>query len=127
MTPAAGGPGTSDVPARRAALVALAAALDPREFAVTLTTRPGRRLCLSVTSPHAAIGDDVSADAAGHQAPGEGGDMSAARPRSAHRGAAGGSLPTLALCARNDQAMGTMQSVSMSEAARRLLIAQPVG
>src|SRR5260370_36927291 len=52
MTPAAGGPGTSDVPARRAALVALAAALDPREFAVTLTTRPVRRLCLSVTSRH---------------------------------------------------------------------------
>ncbi len=43
-------------------LVALAAALDPREFAVTLTTRPGRRPCLSVTSRHAAIGDDITAD-----------------------------------------------------------------
>jgi len=38
MTPAADGP--SDVPAPRAALVALAAALDPREFAVTLTNSP---------------------------------------------------------------------------------------
>ena len=52
----------SDTPAPRAALVALAAALDPREFAVTLTTRPGRRPCLSVTSRHAAIGDDITAD-----------------------------------------------------------------
>jgi hypothetical protein len=62
MTPAADGPGPGDIPAPRAALVALAAALDPREFAVTLTTRPGRRPCLSVTSRHAAIGDDISAD-----------------------------------------------------------------
>ena len=62
MTPAADGPATSDIPAPRAALVALAAALDPREFAVTLTTRPGRRPCLSVTSRHAAIGDDITAD-----------------------------------------------------------------
>ena len=61
MTPAAG-PATSDIPAPRAALVALAAALDPREFAVTLTHSPGRRLCLSVTSRHAAIGDDITAD-----------------------------------------------------------------
>jgi hypothetical protein len=52
----------SDTPAPRAALVALAAALDPREFAVTLTTRPGHRPCLSVTSRHAAIGDDITAD-----------------------------------------------------------------
>lgn len=58
------GPDTArrDTPAPRAALVAPAAALDPREFAVTLTTRPGRRPCLSVTSRHAAIGDDISAD-----------------------------------------------------------------
>ena len=62
MTPAADGPATSDIPAPRAALVALAAALDPREFATTLTNRPGRRVCLSVTSRHAAIGDDITAD-----------------------------------------------------------------
>jgi hypothetical protein len=61
MTPAADGP-ASDIPAPRAALVALAAALDPREFSVTLTSSPGRRLCLSVTSRHAAIGDDIWAD-----------------------------------------------------------------
>ena len=62
MTPAADGPATSDIPAPRAALVALAAALDPREFSVTLTNRPGRRPCLSVTSRHAAVGDDITAD-----------------------------------------------------------------
>jgi hypothetical protein len=58
------GPDTaqSDLPAPRAALVALAAALDPREFAVTLTTRPGHRPRLTVTSRHAAIGDDIWAD-----------------------------------------------------------------
>lgn len=61
MTPAADGPATSDLPAPRAALVALATALDPREFAMTLTARPGR-VCLSVTSRHAAIGDDITAD-----------------------------------------------------------------
>jgi hypothetical protein len=57
------GPDTahSDIPAPRAALVALAAALDPREFAVTLTNRPSR-VSLSVTSRHAAIGDDITAD-----------------------------------------------------------------
>jgi hypothetical protein len=58
--------GPGGIPAPRAALVALAAALDPREFAVTLTTRPGRRPCLSVTSRHAAIGDDISADPAAY-------------------------------------------------------------
>jgi hypothetical protein len=47
---------------RRAALVALAAALDPRDFAVTLTVPPGRSPRLSVTSRHAAIGDDIYAD-----------------------------------------------------------------
>ncbi len=56
----------SDTPAPRAALVALAAALDPREFAVTLTTRPGHRACLSVTSRRAAIGDDSTADPAAY-------------------------------------------------------------
>jgi len=58
------GPDTapSDIPAPRAALVALAAALDPREFSVTLTNGQGRRPCLSVTSRHAAIGDDITVD-----------------------------------------------------------------
>jgi hypothetical protein len=56
------GSGTGNVTAPRAALVALAAALDPREFATTLTNSPGYRLCLSVTSRHAAIGDDIWAD-----------------------------------------------------------------
>lgn len=62
------GPATapSDTPAPRAALVALAAALDPREFAVTLTTRPGHLPCLSVTSRRAAISDDISADPAAY-------------------------------------------------------------
>jgi hypothetical protein len=46
----------------RAALVALAAALDPRDFVTTLTTGPSRRPCLSVTSRQAQIGDDISAD-----------------------------------------------------------------
>jgi len=49
----------------RAALVRLAAELDPRDFAVTLTAPPGRPPRLSVTSRHAAIGDDIYAD---HQA-----------------------------------------------------------
>lgn len=56
------GPGTPDIPLLRSALVALAAALDPRDFATTLTVRPGRRPCLSVTSRHAQIGDDICAD-----------------------------------------------------------------
>ena len=42
----------------QAALERLDAALDPGEFATTLTSSPGR-LCLSVTSRHAAIGDDI--------------------------------------------------------------------
>lgn len=62
MTPAADGPATSDIPAPRAALVALAAALDHREFAITLTAGPGHGSRLSVTSRHAAIGDDIWAD-----------------------------------------------------------------
>jgi hypothetical protein len=39
----------------------LAAALDPADYAPTLTTGAGR-VCLSVTSRHAAIGDDIWAD-----------------------------------------------------------------
>jgi len=45
----------------RAALENLDAALDPAQYATTLTTGPGG-LCLSVTSRHAAIGDDIFAD-----------------------------------------------------------------
>jgi hypothetical protein len=55
-------PGNGDTPAPRAALVALAAALDPRDFATTLTAPPGRPPRLNVTSRHADIGDDISAD-----------------------------------------------------------------
>jgi hypothetical protein len=47
--------------ARAQALERLAAALDPADYATTLTTGPGR-LRLSVTSRHAAIGDDIFAD-----------------------------------------------------------------
>ena len=49
----------------RAALVRLAAELDPRDFATTLTAAPGRAPRLTVTSRHADIGDDIWAD---HQA-----------------------------------------------------------
>ena len=55
-------PDTGPGPGQRAALVRLAAALDPRDFAVTLTISPGRRPRLAVTSRHAAIGDDITAD-----------------------------------------------------------------
>jgi hypothetical protein len=55
-------PSPGDIPAPRAALENLDAALDPGDYATTLTTRPGHRLCLSVTSRHAAIGDDIFAD-----------------------------------------------------------------
>jgi hypothetical protein len=58
-------PSPGDTTAPRAALVALAAALDPRDFTTTLTTTPGRPPRLTVTSRHAAIGDDIYAD---HQA-----------------------------------------------------------
>ena len=44
-----------------AALERLDAALDPAEYTTTLTNSPGR-LCLSVTSRHAQIGDDIWAD-----------------------------------------------------------------
>jgi len=45
----------------RAALENLDAALDPADYATTLTTGPGRT-SLSVTSRHAQIGDDIWAD-----------------------------------------------------------------
>jgi hypothetical protein len=48
-------------PAVTAALERLADALDPCDYATTLTTGPGRT-SLSVTNRHAAIGDDVWAD-----------------------------------------------------------------
>jgi hypothetical protein len=46
----------------QAALERLDAALDPGEFATTLTARPGVRPRLTVTNRHAAIGDDIWAD-----------------------------------------------------------------
>jgi hypothetical protein len=46
---------------RQAALERLDAALDPAEYATTLTTSPGRT-CLSVTNRRAQIGDDIWAD-----------------------------------------------------------------
>jgi len=49
------------VPGQRAALMRLAAALDPRDFATTLAPSHGRPR-LGVTSRHAAIGDDITAD-----------------------------------------------------------------
>jgi hypothetical protein len=52
----------SETPAVTAALECLAAALDPAEFATTLTTGPGHGLRLSVTNRHAQIGDDIWAD-----------------------------------------------------------------
>ena len=45
-----------------AALKRLDAALDPAEYATTLTNSPGRQPFLSVASRHAAIGDDIWAD-----------------------------------------------------------------
>jgi hypothetical protein len=47
---------------RRAALVALAAALDPREFATTLHVPPGRPERLTVTNRRADISDHITAD-----------------------------------------------------------------
>jgi hypothetical protein len=46
----------------QAALETLAAALDPRDFATTLTTGDGRPPRLTVTSRHADFGDDIYAD-----------------------------------------------------------------
>jgi hypothetical protein len=56
-------PGTT--PAPRAALVALATALDPRDYAITLTAPPGGPPRLTVTNRHAQISDVIRAD---HQA-----------------------------------------------------------
>ena len=50
-----------DRPAVTEALERLADALDPADYATTLATRPSRT-CLSVTSRHAQIGDDIWAD-----------------------------------------------------------------
>ena len=58
-------PSPDDITARQAALEALAAALDPGDFATSLTATAGRPPRLNVTSRHAAIGDDIYAD---HQA-----------------------------------------------------------
>jgi hypothetical protein len=55
-------PGTSHPTGPQAALEALAAALDSREFATALTASPGRRPCLAVTNRHAALGDNIYAD-----------------------------------------------------------------
>ena len=49
-------------PAATAALERLDDALDPRDFATTLTTSPGRPPRLTVASRHAPIGDDIYAD-----------------------------------------------------------------
>jgi hypothetical protein len=69
MHPGTDRPATGTAPApdpgavagQRAALIRLAAALDPRDFATTLAPSHGRP-CLAVTSRHAAIGDDITAD-----------------------------------------------------------------
>ena len=55
-------PSPGDIPAPRAALVALAAALDPRDFATSLTAPPGQPPRLSVTNRRAAIDDNICAD-----------------------------------------------------------------
>jgi hypothetical protein len=60
MNPAPSSPSEIAIP--QAALDALAAALDSALFATTLTATPGRPLRLTVTSRHAAIGDDIHAD-----------------------------------------------------------------
>jgi hypothetical protein len=54
-------PAPGDTTTIQAALDRLAAALDPADYATTLTTGPGRT-SLSVASRHAAIGDDIGAD-----------------------------------------------------------------
>jgi hypothetical protein len=50
----------------QAALETLAAALDPRDFATTLTTGDGRPPRLTVTSRHAQFGDDIYADSSSY-------------------------------------------------------------
>jgi len=49
-------------PAATAALERLDDALDPHDFATTLTTSPGQPPRLTVASRHAPIGDDIYAD-----------------------------------------------------------------
>lgn len=49
-------------PAATAALERLAAALDPHDFATTLTTGSSHRPRLAVASRHAQIDDDIYAD-----------------------------------------------------------------
>ena len=53
---------TTSYPVATAALEQLAAALDPREFATTLTTGAGQPPRLAVASRHAQIGSDIYAD-----------------------------------------------------------------
>ena len=53
---------TATFRAATTALQRLDAALDPRDFATTLTTSPGRPPRLAVTSRYAPIGDDIYAD-----------------------------------------------------------------
>lgn len=55
------GDSADDIPAPTTALQRLDAALDPSEYATTLTTGP-RHARLTVTSRHAQIGDDIFAD-----------------------------------------------------------------
>ncbi len=54
-------PSNGDITRPQAALEDLAASLDPRDYATTLTTGPGGTR-LSVTNRHAQIGDAIWAD-----------------------------------------------------------------
>ena len=54
-------------PGTQAALEALAAALDPRDYITTLTSGYGRTPRLTVTSRHAQIGDDIYADSSSYR------------------------------------------------------------
>ena len=53
-------------PGMQAALEALAAALDPRDYITTLTSGYGRAPRLTVTSRHADFGDDIYADSSSY-------------------------------------------------------------
>src|SRR5215472_15631500 len=53
-------------PGMQAALEALAAALDPRDYITTLTTGEHRAPRLTVTSRHAQFGDDIYADSSSY-------------------------------------------------------------
>ncbi len=55
-------PAPSPSTAAQAALDALAAALDPSNFATTLVTGPGRTPHLAVSSRHAQLSEDIYAD-----------------------------------------------------------------